>query len=52
MARAHCYYLLAPLLVAALKAAAAEHSHPAPEKLGTVTFATTCSAAVWQRANG
>ena len=49
MARAHCYYLLAPLLVAALKASAAEHSHPAPEKLGSVTFATTCAAAVQPR---
>ena len=49
MARAHYYYLLAPLLAAALKASAAEHSHPAPEKLGTVTFATTCAAAVQPR---
>ncbi len=48
MTRAH-YYLLAPFLVAALKATAAEHSHPAPEKLGTVTFATTCAAAVQPR---
>src|SRR5262249_3989300 len=49
MARAHYYYLLAPLAAFALKAAAAEHSHPAPEKLGTVTFATTCAAAVQPR---
>jgi hypothetical protein len=51
MARAHYYYLLAPLLAAALKATAAghEHSHAAPEKLGTVTFATTCAAAVQPR---
>jgi len=49
MARAHYYFLLAPLLAAALKAAAAEHSHPAPEKLGSVTFATTCAAAVQPR---
>ncbi|HET7924432.1 MAG TPA: hypothetical protein VFL30_06000, partial [Rhodanobacteraceae bacterium] len=49
MARAHYYYLLAPLLVAALKASAAEHSHPAPEKLGSVTFPTTCAAAVQPR---
>jgi hypothetical protein len=49
MARAHCYYLLAPLLAAAFKASATEHAHPAPEKLGTVTFATTCAAAVQPR---
>jgi hypothetical protein len=51
MARAHYYYLLAPLLAAALKTAAAEHEHehPAPEKLGKVTFATTCAAAVQPR---
>lgn len=51
MARAHYYYLLAPLLVAALKATAAEHehAHPAPEKLGAVTFPTTCAAAVQPR---
>jgi len=46
MARARCCSLLAPLLAVAFKAAAAEHphSHPAPEKLGKVTFATTCAA--------
>jgi tetratricopeptide (TPR) repeat protein len=41
--------LLAPFLAAALAASAAEHSHPAPEKLGTVKFPTTCSAAVQPR---
>ena len=46
MVRAHFFYLLAPLLAAALKASAAGHSHPVPEKLGTVTFPTTCAAAV------
>jgi len=48
MPRAHYAYLLA-LLAAAINASAAEHSHPAPEKLGTVTFATTCAAAVQPR---
>ena len=49
MVRAHFFYLLAPLLAAALKASAAGHSHPVPEKLGTVTFPTTCAAAVQPR---
>jgi hypothetical protein len=48
MPRTHYAYLLA-LLGAAINASAAEHSHPAPEKLGTVTFATTCAAAVQPR---
>lgn len=46
MTRSHVRCLLAPLLAAALSASAAEHSHPAPEKLGSVNFPTTCTAAV------
>jgi tetratricopeptide (TPR) repeat protein len=36
-------------MVAAFEASAAGHSHPVPEKLGTVAFPTTCAAAVQPR---
>jgi hypothetical protein len=45
----HRIPLVASLLAFALAASAEEHSHPVPEKLGTVTFPTTCAAAVQPR---
>jgi hypothetical protein len=41
--------LLMLLISTTAPAAEASHSHPAPEKLGTVHFATTCAAAVQAR---
>lgn len=38
--------LLLPLLLLLCSAAYAQHEHPVPEKLGAVSFATSCSAQV------
>jgi hypothetical protein len=38
--------LVSILLVAAAPVAAQEHAHAAPEKLGTVHFATSCNSSV------
>ena len=46
MTRSHALVFVSLLGFASLALAQEEHSHPVPEKLGTVTFATTCKASV------
>ena len=46
MTRSHALVFAALLAFAPLALAQEEHSHPVPEKLGTVTFATTCKTSV------
>lgn len=49
MTRSHAFVFATLLSFAPPALAQEEHSHPVPEKLGTVAFATTCDASV-QRA--
>ena len=46
MTRPHAFVIASLLAFAPLAGAQEEHSHPVPEKLGKVTFATTCKPAI------
>jgi len=52
MHRLSAYVLvIACAIIASPRRLTAQHDHPAPEKLGSVSFATTCSATVQNRFN-
>jgi len=49
--RSACKIAIAVVVLTATARVAAQHDHPAPEKLGSVTFATTCSPEVQPQFN-